>query len=121
MIAFWMIAQITHAYQQSGFKREKRYGVPRSWPSHPEVEHSKRSPWVDLRQALDEEDQAEYNDDGLLEDQGPNYDPHIVHDEGKIEHLLYSTISLRQKCRLYYYTPFSHGQMPLDVTNISED
>ena len=77
-----MIAQITHAYQQSGFKREKRYGVPRSWPSHPEVEHNKRSPWVDLRQALDEEDQAEYNDDALLEDQGPNYDPHIVHDEG---------------------------------------
>merc|ERR1719209_1154965 len=79
---------ISHAFQQSGFKREKRYGVPRDWPTHPETE--KRSPWVDLRQALDaEEDPNDFYNDVPIEDQGPNYDPHIVHDEGyfnRIQH-----------------------------------
>merc|ERR1712018_564212 len=75
---------IEHAFQQSGFKREKRYGVPRNdrggslnldfndliQPDNDylvqlpqEEDADARSPWLDLREALDQ--------DQTLRDQKP--------------------------------------------------
>merc|ERR1711974_553187 len=87
-----------------------RYGVPRDWPTHPETE--KRSPWVDLRQALDaEEDPNDFYNDVPIEDQGPNYDPHIVHDEGYFNRIQHASNHRNDK----------RGYNPLKVENLVGD
>jgi len=105
---------ISHAYQQSGFKREKRYGVPRAWPTHPEndINNNKRSPWVDLRQALDAEDDYDSGDEGAMERvQGPYYDPHVVHDEGYFKRIQHASKHQNNK----------RGYNPLKVENLVGD
>jgi proprotein convertase subtilisin/kexin type 2 len=62
--------RVLHAFQQSGFRRDKRYGIPHS--SSPADSLIKRSPWTSLREALDNNDLGDDNDDD---------DSNVVHDE----------------------------------------
>jgi len=90
---------IEHAFQQSGFKREKRFGIPRNY----NFEEEKRSPWVSLREALDQ--------DQLLQDEERNageFDSHVVHDQGYFDRLQNSADHKNSK----------RGYNPLKVENL---
>lgn len=71
--------QVAHAAQQSGFRRQKRFGVPQSvlqaeLGDRLEAKRAEgSSPWSSLRQALD--------DDIRHEEEDLQQDPHLVHDE----------------------------------------
>jgi len=93
---------IEHAFQQSGFKREKRFGIPRDY-NYEEAE--KRSPWVSLREALDE--------DQLLQDEERNaaqFDSHVVHDQGYFDRL--------QNSADHKTSNSKRGYNPLKVENL---
>merc|ERR1719230_886079 len=63
-------------------------------------------------QALDEEDQdQDFYSDVLAEDQGPNYDPHIVHDEGYFHRIQHANNHRSDK----------RGYNPLKVENLVGD
>merc|ERR1719262_2133677 len=68
---------IEHAFQQTGFKREKRYGRPRNTAFQPELkdETDPSETWSSLREALDREHAMDE-----LEELA-QFDPHVVHDE----------------------------------------
>lgn len=74
---------VAHAVQQTGFLRVKRgYGLPKAGISVEDLALAKRSPWVSLREALDE---------GLEADQPvEDFDSHVVRDEGFFNRLQYS-------------------------------
>jgi len=75
---------VAHAVQQTGFLRVKRgFGLPKAGISVEDLALAKRSPWVSLREALDE---------GLEANEQPveDYDSHVVHDEGFFNRLQYS-------------------------------
>lgn len=111
---------IEHAFQQSGFKREKRYGVPikqlladRAAAAAADLDYTdlaaaadKRSvggsPWVDLRQALDAD--AGGDGDGGLE----RFDSHVVHDQGYFDRMQMSANHKNDK----------RGYNPLKVENL---
>lgn len=65
--------QVEFAVQQSGFKRAKRYGMPKNFADIlVESQADKNSPWQSLEEAL--------GDDSLA-------DPRIVHDQRFFERL----------------------------------
>lgn len=74
---FFPEMQVAHAVQQTGFRRQKRFGVPQSvlQAELGDRLEAKRggggSPWSSLRQALDEDIRKEQL----------QQDPHLVHDE----------------------------------------
>ena len=74
---------VAHAVQQTGFLRAKRgYGLPKAALSADEMMVKKSSPWVSLREALD---------DGLeLQSPDEEFDSHVVHDEGFFNRMQYS-------------------------------
>ena len=96
------LPQIEHAFQQSGFRRQKRFGVPRTEPSGDNFEEVKRSPWVTLREALDR--------DQLLQDQDnlEQFDSHVVHDQGFFDRMQLSANHKNDK----------RGYNPLKVENL---
>ena len=66
------------AVQQTGFRREKRLGVPRDiLRQRMEDDNAAASPWQSIRQALDAED-------AMMPD------PHVVHDEQFFDRMQYS-------------------------------
>lgn len=73
------------AVQQTGFLRSKRgYGLPKAGLSADDLALTKKSPWVSLRQALDEGLQV------APESSDEDFDSHVVHDEGLFRRLQYS-------------------------------
>ena len=77
---------VAHAVQQTGFRRVKRgFGLPKAGLSADDLAltASKKSPWVSLREALDQ---------GLNADplSAQDFDSHVVHDEGFFNRLQYS-------------------------------
>jgi len=142
---------IEHAFQQSGFKREKRYGVPinmrnqmfnmqqQQQPSdgaavvdyQDGIDEDSRSPWVGLRQALDQEEQdreqaireaieaAATNDDDInnvnnINEVGSNvdeFDSHVVHDQGFFDRMQQSA---NHRARAHD----KRGYNPLKVENL---
>jgi proprotein convertase subtilisin/kexin type 2 len=74
---------VAHAVQQTGFLRVKRgFGMPKAGISAEDLALTavKRSPWAEIREALDE---------GQLQP-AEDYDSHVVHDEGFFNRLQYS-------------------------------
>jgi len=112
---------IEHAFQQSGFKREKRYGVPRSSLDFNDLQQDndylqqlqedqqpdqlledERSPWLDLREALDQ-DQTLRDQENLEQ-----FDPHVIHDQGYFDRMQHSANHRNDK----------RGYNPLKVENL---
>ena len=89
---------VAHAVQQTGFLRAKRgYGLPKAALSADEMMVKKSSPWVSLREALD---------DGLeLQSPDEEFDSHVVHDEGFFNRMQYSA-----NHRYHYYTKISNNR-----------
>lgn len=76
------------AVQQTGFLRVKRgFGLPKTGLSAEDLAltAAKKSPWVSLRQALDE---GVVSAPQLTDDE--TFDSHIVHDEGLFNRMQYS-------------------------------
>ena len=96
---------VAHAVQQTGFLRAKRgYGLPKAALSADEMMVKKSSPWVSLREALD---------DGLeLQSPDEEFDSHVVHDEGFFNRMQYSA-----NHRYHYYTKISNNRTYI-FTNI---
>lgn len=92
---------VAHAVQQTGFLRAKRgYGLPKAALSADEMMVKKSSPWVSLREALD---------DGLeLQSPDEEFDSHVVHDEGFFNRMQYSANHRDEK----------RGYNPLKVENL---
>lgn len=62
--------------QQTGFRREKRYGLPRNMD---QLLAEKRNPWVSIKEALDQDENGnlfEEKDEFVVD-----ADPRVVHDE----------------------------------------
>lgn len=112
------------AFQQTGFVRSKRYGVPRSMyadvgvpravmADDDEFVDEKRSPWVSLREALDEDHDLDRRSATKLVqkvEQVDAYDPHVVHDEDYYKRLQNSAAHKNDK----------RGYNPLKVENLVE-
>lgn len=95
---------VAHAVQQTGFRRVKRgFGLPKAGLSSDDLAltASKKSPWVSLREALDQ---------GLNADplSAQDFDSHVVHDEGFFNRLQYSADHRDEK----------RGYNPLKVENL---
>jgi len=94
--------QVAHAVQQTGFLRKKRgYGLPKSALSADDLVLAKKSPWVSLREALDEGLPEAASLDG-------DFDSHVVHDEGFFDRLQNSANHRDDK----------RGYNPLKVENL---
>jgi len=77
---------VAHAVQQTGFLRVKRgFGMPKAGVSAQDLALTavKKSPWVSLREALDE-------DLDVAAQPAEDFDSHVVHDEGFFNRLQYS-------------------------------
>jgi proprotein convertase subtilisin/kexin type 2 len=98
---------IEQAIQQTGFKREKRYGRPRNaafqtLAAGPEEETDPSETWSSLREALDR-DHAMDELEELAQ-----FDPHVVHDEN-----YYNRIQTSEK-----HKNDKRGYNPLKVENL---
>jgi len=88
-------SRVEGAVQQTGFRREKRLGIPRDLLRQRMEDNAGASPWQSLRQALDAED-------AMLPD------PHVVHDEQFFDRMQYSANHKSNK----------RGYNPLKVENL---
>jgi proprotein convertase subtilisin/kexin type 2 len=101
---------IEHAFQQTGFKREKRMGLPRkkrnaafnTLAAGSAEETDPSETWSSLRQALD----REYALDDI--DELAQFDPHVVHDEN-----YFNRIQTSEK-----HKSDKRGYNPLKVENL---
>jgi len=95
---------IEHAFQQTGFKREKRYGRPRNtaFQAEPKEETDPSETWSSLREALDREHAMDE-----LEELA-QFDPHVVHDENYFNRIQNSEKHKNDK----------RGYNPLKVENL---
>lgn len=123
---------VSVAFQQTGFIRSKRYGmpknlrnnlgylqveegVPHTMVSDQDLLGEKRSPWVSLREALDQEQESDHemerrSSTKLVQkvEQVEAYDPNVVHDEDYFKRLQNSASHRNDK----------RGYNPLKVENL---
>ncbi len=98
--------RVEHAVQQTGFRRDKRYGLPRNMRQ----QQAEASPWETIKAALDNEyeDYPEYayEDDEDLSTSSAAVDPRVVHDETFFDRIQHSANHVKR------------GYNPLKVENL---
>lgn len=110
---------VEQAFQQTGFLRHKRYGiakpslegVARTMVSDEDLIGEKRSPWVSLREALDQDEMPDKRSQYKIVEQVKQieaYDPRVVHDQDYFNRLQNSASHSNQK----------RGYNPLKVENL---